>query len=503
MDRRAFAHYVLSAAILAVYGGQVCPFLDSLSPITLLGTLLSGFLIAYGVRYRVFKGWMQANLRPGMPGRRFRTEFLLFVAVGAVITIFHSAYYGFPLGSGLKLMIGCITLGFFASIDLVLDQEYVLVKSLSETGRRFTLEQIRPSLAGTFTRFATVVAAGAITVLFLVLNKDLDWLLTFGSEGLPFARKALWGEILFVGVVILVQLIVVILSYSRNLRVFFDNETSVLDGVVRGKLDRYVPVATEDEFGLIASRTNEMIDGLRERNRLRDLFGKFLNPKIADTLLAQGEEGLKPGGSRRELVILVSDIRDFTSLAETFTPEQVVTDLNRYFSRMVEIVHRNQGVVDKFLGDGMLAYYGLDDPRHAAASALRSALEMQQAMENLRTELSLPFHIGIGLHAGEVIAGKIGSSEKLEFTVIGDAVNTATRLEGLCKGLHAAIVVSRTVLDRLPKMKTSLPWTALGEHKLKGKEQAVEVYAIKAADISPAMAALGSGKFSGTACRKP
>jgi adenylate cyclase len=461
-------------------------------PFTLLGTLLGGFLISYGVRYLVFRKYMKIDLQPGMSGPQFRTEFMLFIAVGAILAIYNTFRYGFPLESGIKLMVGCATLGFFAAIDLALDQEYRLVKRMLKNGRRLTLDSVRTSLTRKFTLFSVAGVAGAITVMFLILTKDLEWLAMFGPEGLPSARKAVWTEIVFVGAVFLLMLVGVISSYSRNLRIFFDNETSVLDNVAKGKLDRYVPVSTEDEFGLIATRTNQMIDGLRERNRIKDMFGKFLNPKIADALLSQGEEALKPGGSRRNLVILMSDVRNFTSSSESLTPEQVVVDLNRYFSRMVEIIHSNHGIVDKFIGDGMLAYYGLNDPSHAVSRALRSALQMQAEMEELRTKLSTPFRIGIGIHAGEVIAGKIGSTEKLEFTVIGDVVNTAARLEGLSKELDAAIIVSSVVHDRLSAEGFSLPWTGMGERKLKGKGQVVDVYGIRHTDVSSAMTALGS-----------
>ncbi|MGH8477533.1 MAG: adenylate/guanylate cyclase domain-containing protein [Methylococcales bacterium] len=483
MNPRALLHYGLSTVILTLYGGQVCPFLESLSAWVLLGILSTGFLIAYCVRYLVLESRIHGNSTPGMSLRRFPTEFLLFAGTGAIIGIYNFLYYGFPWGSCIKLLIGCASLGFFFSLDLVLEHEYRLVKNMLEKGLRLQLHKIRRSLARTFTWVAIAGVTGAISVLLLVLNKDMDWLLTFGPDRLAFARDAIWSEILFVGLVLLAQLILVILSYSRNLKIFFDNETSVLEAVARGSLDRYVPVSTNDEFGLIATRTNQMIDGLRERNRIKNLFGKFLDPKIAEVLLAQGEEELKPGGSKRDLAILVSDVRDFTSVSEKLAPEQVVLDLNRYFSRMVEIVHGNHGIVDKFLGDGILVYFGIQDPASAVAQALRCAIQMQQAIGEIQSELAIPFRIGIGIHAGEVIAGKIGSSERLEFTVIGDVVNTATRLEGLCKESNMAILVSSNVLDRLSEKHKSIPWIPMGEPRLKGKEKAVKVYGINHADL--------------------
>jgi adenylate cyclase len=315
--------------------------------------------------------------------------------------------------------------------------------------------------------------------MILILTKDLAWLSSVGTEGLQSASRAIWNELVFVGSVFLVLLVVVISSFSRNINFFFENETSVLDSVTQGKLDRYVPVSTDDEFGIIATHTNLMIDGLRERNRIKNMFGKFLNPRIADVLLAQGEDELKFGGSQRDLVILVSDVRDFTFASETLTPEQTVTNLNIYFSRMVEIVHQNNGIVDKFVGDGMLAYFGLEDTEQAAARALRSAVQMQKAMEDVNKNLSSPYKIRIGLHSGEVIAGKIGSDEKLEFTVIGDVVNTASRLESLNENLDTAILMSDVVHNRLTLSELTLPWIDMGEQVLKGKGQAVKVYGIR------------------------
>lgn len=491
MNKRALIHYILASLLLSVYGGQVCPFLDSLTFTNLFGMLLSVFLIAFGIRCLVFRNPVNEELPQGMVNRNFKIDFLLFVSVGVILTIYNSFHYDFPVASGIKLIVGCATLGLFVAIDLVLDQEYRLVKRILKEGRRLALDRVRTSLTRKFTLFSVAWVLGAIAVMLLILNKDLDWLILSGPEGLSSARRSIWAEIIFVSGLFLIMLIVIILTYSRNLRVFFDNETSVLDNVSNGKLNRYVPVTTEDEFGVIATRTNQMIDGLRERNRIKDMFGKFLNPKIADTLLSQGEDGLKPGGSMRDLTILVSDIRDFTTISESASPEQVVVDLNRYFCRMVEIVHNNNGIVDKFLGDGMLAYFGLIDPSHAAIRAVRSAVQMQEAMQSFSMELSSPFRINIGIHAGEVIAGKIGSAEKLEFTVIGDVVNTAARLQGLGRELDAAIFVSSVVHGRLSNEGSNLPWATMGMQKLKGKGQAVEVYGIRYEDILLAVKELG------------
>ena len=154
MNKRALAHYLLSAVILAVYGGQVCPFLDSLASFNLLGILLSGFLISYGARHLIYQRDSREDLLAGTPGRKFRADFLLFLATGAILTIYNAFRYGFPLESGIKLMVGCVTLGFFTSIDLVLDHEYRLVKRMLKDGRRLTLDSVRTSLTRKFSLFS-------------------------------------------------------------------------------------------------------------------------------------------------------------------------------------------------------------------------------------------------------------------------------------------------------------------------------------------------------------
>jgi class 3 adenylate cyclase len=174
----------------------------------------------------------------------------------------------------------------------------------------------------------------------------------------------------------------------------------------------------------------------------------------------------------------MSDVRNFTTLTERTDPEVLVHDLNRYFSEMVEIIRREGGLVDKFIGDGILAVFGLDDPEHASKRAVRTALEMQAAVMKLKLELSIPIEIGIGIHRGEVIAGNIGSTERMEFTFIGDAVNTAARLEGLTKGLGASIVISSAIHSELAGNAAKLPWKHFEKQVLKGKTEMVSVYGI-------------------------
>lgn len=185
---------------------------------------------------------------------------------------------------------------------------------------------------------------------------------------------------------------------------------------------------------------------LRERERIRGLFGRFVPPEVVEGLVS-GQVQL--GGKRAEVTILMSDIRGFTRLSERMQPEQVVRFLNDYFSRMVEIVTRHGGSIDKFIGDGMLAVFGapLALPDHAAR-AVQCALDMQACMVDFNKELLAtnrePVRIGIAINTGVAVAGTIGSKERMEYTVVGDTVNVAARLESLNLRLRTEMLVTES-----------------------------------------------------------
>ena len=187
-----------------------------------------------------------------------------------------------------------------------------------------------------------------------------------------------------------------------------------------------------------------------EKRRLRHLFQRYLPPTIVTQLLETNETDFFSGKNKR-LCILFSDVRGFTSYSENRTPGEIVSRLNVYFDAMAAEVTANGGIVDKFIGDGLLAFFGAvgkqDNP---SLAAVRTALGMQKRLDDLNRQWAAqgeaPFRIGIGLHTGEVMVGNIGSEHKTEFTVIGDAVNLASRLESKTKELNAPILISETVL---------------------------------------------------------
>lgn len=204
---------------------------------------------------------------------------------------------------------------------------------------------------------------------------------------------------------------------------------------------------------------------------VREKLGRYFSPGVAAQLAAGPQEG----ATSRDVTLLFSDIRDFTALSERLQPAEVVALLNEYHTRMVEVVFRNGGTLDKFIGDGLMAYFGapLADPEHPRR-AVQCALEMVDSLEALNVGRiargEVPLRIGIGVHTGSVVVGDIGSPTRLEYTAIGDAVNLASRIEGLTK-LHAApVLVSAETRQRVGD---AYAWVEAPPVQVKGKREPV------------------------------
>jgi adenylate cyclase len=230
-------------------------------------------------------------------------------------------------------------------------------------------------------------------------------------------------------------------------------------------------------IGLVAGQAGRYLLQGREQRKLRRLFQRYVSPTVVEQLLARSEN-LILTGELREVTILFSDLRGFTSLSEQLTASEVVSRLNQYFSAMVEVIHRNGGMVDKFIGDAIMAVFGapLETSRHPD-QAVQAGLEMISVLKRLNCDWEaqgLPtLRMGVGIHSGEAVLGNVGSSERLDYTVIGDVVNTASRLETMTKELGCSLLVSAETRNRLvsdPELQE------VGEVHLKGKAVPVKVY---------------------------
>ena len=212
------------------------------------------------------------------------------------------------------------------------------------------------------------------------------------------------------------------------------------------------------------------------RQKATQMFGRFLDPRVVSGLLESGGTEAAMAGQKRNLTVLFSDIRGFTALSERRTPQQIVDLLNRYFSLQVEIIFRHQGTLDKYIGDAIMAFWGApaDQPDHARR-ALAAARDMEQALLNFKTALGdegKDFDVGIGLCSGDAVVGMIGAPSRMDYTVIGDTVNTASRIEGATKG-RARILVSEATVRAVGD---AVRFVDHGWVAVKGKEDKVHLY---------------------------
>ena len=250
--------------------------------------------------------------------------------------------------------------------------------------------------------------------------------------------------------------------------------------VAKNDLNVCLLADTNDELGYVTQGFNEMVAGLRNAEVMRNLLNLYVSPEVAREAI---EHGTKLGGQLVECTVLFSDIRGFTSLSEQMPPEQLIDLLNRYMSRMVDVVIANGGLVNKFGGDSLLAVFGspLNPADNHAAQAIRAALQMQKSLKGFNTEQkarSQPeLQIGIGLASGPVVAGNVGGEGRIEYTVIGDTVNLAARLQDLTKQLSRSVLSSAVTVEQAARI---IPFAAepLDPIDVRGKSEPVKIYAV-------------------------
>ena len=250
--------------------------------------------------------------------------------------------------------------------------------------------------------------------------------------------------------------------------------------VSKGDFVSKASVLSNDEIGKLRGHFNEMVEGLQEREKIRDTFGKFVSLEIAEKLISQGSELLE--GEEIETTVMFTDIRDFTPFSETMSPKELVDFLNSYFSYMCAPIIENKGVINKFIGDSIMAVFspvfGVKD--HAAA-AMKAALGIREALTrfNKESKYSQISH-GIGIHTGILISGKIGTADRMEYTVIGDTVNIASRVESQTKIYKDDILISESLYNKLNKSDfKNLNFHAYEPVLMKGKSKEMILYGIK------------------------
>jgi adenylate cyclase len=249
-----------------------------------------------------------------------------------------------------------------------------------------------------------------------------------------------------------------------------------LKQVAAGRLDVKIPLAPDQKD--LSDALNNMIEALQERDRMRNSLGRIMDPRLAEALI---KEDPKLGARRRQATILFCDIRNYTSLCEGMDPESLQEFLNEYWKGTVEIIMEQEGTIDKFHGDGVCVVFGApmlheDDPMRAVRTAWRLVGNVASINERRTAQRKIPIQIGVGIHNGEVLAGHIGSERRMDYTVVGDAVNVAARIEELNKKFGTQILISDSVYE---KVEAAVRVRTLTLAHLRGHKRPILIHALK------------------------
>ena len=289
---------------------------------------------------------------------------------------------------------------------------------------------------------------------------------------------------IIITIIILTISFIIVYLFANTLTVPLSDLVTATRQIEEGNYKVKIIPSTRDEVGLLTKSFLQMAKGLQERENIKNTFGKFVNKEIAEKAL-HGE--LQLGGVKRNCAIFFSDLRNFTGMSEKMEAEQVVVYLNEYFTEMVECIYKANGIVDKFIGDAIMAHWGaIYTDGNDTANAIESALLMRMALIKFNRD---PMHsdrpkfrFGCGINTGEVVAGQIGSQKKLEYTVIGDAVNLASRIEYMNKEFGTDILISENSYEQI---KGKFKLVAMPPIHIRGKSQPQQIYAVLGKEDDP------------------
>lgn len=292
----------------------------------------------------------------------------------------------------------------------------------------------------------------------------------------------------FILIVSAILLVIAVGMYLANLITRPLNRLVQASSLVsQGNLGVKVNVKGDDELAVLAHTFNSMVAGLQEGSMYRDLLGRTVSPEVREELRQTFATGsLRLEGQQALATVLITDIRGFTTISEQTDPATVMAWLNEYYDQLVPIIVAHGGVVNKFDGDAMLAFFGIlprpQSPKESAQAACQAALEMVEAINDLnevrRQRGDPPMITGIGINTGEVIAGGIGARDRLHYTIIGDTVNTTQRLEALTRRLikGSGVLIGHPTYTALEEFQAEYTFEPYGLHSIKGKQEKVMVY---------------------------
>ncbi|MDH5326556.1 MAG: hypothetical protein OEZ68_09240 [Gammaproteobacteria bacterium] len=468
---QVYAYYLLSIVILSVFAFRNHTQFEVPPDSGLILCFAAPFFFA-ALLYIKLEKWCITNTDAlDQPRRQLIVDLSLYTVIATSIAGIEYFYYQVPQLVALKFFVWAAILGYFASIDNALNRERLCVKS-----KRFGYE-LNAASSAVAHRLNLFLSVTVLVVIIAIAMTAYSYINLEGSLldlTMNDLKQAFIVDTLFIIGFIVSLTVRLIYSFSINLQHFFDTQLAVLRNVEEGNLESLVPVLSRDEFGVIAHQTNSMIYQLREKQKAQQTLEKIVSPDIMHKLLTGDEKDLKQG-QEYEIAILFCDLRKFTSYAENTPPEEVIFFLNAYFTKISDIVTEHGGIINKFMGDAILAVFGIDNNEEYIQAAIDTAWDILMHSDSIKMRDGSTFHIGIGVHKGLAAAGTIGSADRYEYTFIGDAVNTASRLDGLSKRLGYQLITSKEVYQELNRDSQDR-FVDLGSQHIRGKSTAVHVY---------------------------
>jgi len=509
--RATFGTRMTMLAVLGNLGGALLTFLyfsaidrAAMSQVR-VGTgevlfFVFGFTLLYAFVRQVSRRWMAPSTRggevppPGPEGDRARRRALLLPAVVALSSGSGWCVAGLLWGVAWPALVGEFTFErafrqvfgiafvagptvtafiFFSAERLVREDLPRLIPDGELGALRVARLRVRTRLLAVFLLLGlmplAVLAMAALTRIDALQGADAQTAAAI-VRNLNFVIVTLvvGGVAVSVGLAALVAA-----SVAEPLRAVQRAMARVQGGDLAARCD----VVSNDEIGAVAEGFNAMVQGLREREAIRETFGRYVSPEVRDEILAGR---VSVAGAQREVTILFADLRDFTPWVERTAPSEVVADLNAYFSEMDAAIRDHGGLVLQFIGDEIEAVFGapVADPHHADA-AVAAARQMNRRLgawnARRREAGKAELRHGIGIHSGSVIAGNVGSSERMSYALVGDAVNVASRIQALNKDFGTETLVSDTTRARLASAEGL---RALPAVHVKGKSAEVAVFAL-------------------------
>jgi class 3 adenylate cyclase len=389
-----------------------------------------------------------------------------FLLIGVPVAVFATIVADLPPYQGLIIFAGsAVAVGYAAILHFFSYEQFL----------RPVVEDIVEDLPSSFTGAPVGVPVrwkllGALPLINVITGVVVSGLSTNGDASLHDLGLDVVVAVL-VAFTISLELTVLV---TRSVLQPVDRLLEATEAVKTGDLDARVPITSGDELGQLAGSFNEMMEGLSEREALREAFGAYVDPDVAERVL---EEGGLIEGQEREVTLLILDVRDFTEFAERSSARETVAFLNDLFGIAVPRVTEHGGHANKFLGDGLLAVFGapqrLDDHADRAVAAARAIADA------LADRFGEEVRFGIGVNSGPVVIGSVGGGGRLEFAVIGDPVNVAARVERLTRETGDTILITEATRCQLVRGRTiDVEPTPRGEFALKGVSEPVPIYSL-------------------------